>query len=112
MGTAAPVAHGEAVGESPALAFLRRLWKWLWPPNVELVPANEAETPVLTLIDRLRKFLWLSSGLFSAAAFAVPAIGVIAYGTFEGGETSFLAAVASAGLFCVTTLLNFGPDEA
>jgi len=79
---------------------------------MELVRANDAETPVLTLMDRLRKFLWLSSGLFSAAAFAVPAIGVIAYGTFEGGETSFLAAVASAGLFCVTTLLNFGPDEA
>ena len=112
MGTAAPVAHGEIVGESPALAFLRRLWKWLWPPNVGLVPANEAEAPVLTLMDRLRKFLWLSSGLFSAAAFAVPAFGVIAYGTFEGGGTSFLAAVASACLFGVTTLLNFGPDEA
>src|SRR5439155_791463 len=78
MGTAAPVAHAEAVGEGPAIALLRHLWKWLWPPDVELALANEAEAPVLTFMDRLRKFLWLSSGLFSAAAFAVPAIGVIA----------------------------------
>jgi hypothetical protein len=112
MGTAAPVAHAEAFGESPAIAFLHRLWKWLWPPIVELAPADETEIPVLTFMDRLRKFLWLSSGLFSAAAFAVPAIGVIAYGTFEGGGTSFMAAVVSACLFGVTTFLNFGPDEA
>src|SRR3989442_12340622 len=100
MGTAALVAHAEAVGESPALAFLRRLWKWLWPPNMELVRANDAETPVLTLMDRLRKFLWLSSGLFSAAAFAAPPIGVIAYGTFEGGGASFLVAAPARGLCC------------
>ncbi len=112
MGTATPVARAEAVGESPAVAFLGRLWRWLWPSDTELAPVNEAEVPVLTLMDRVRKFLWLSSGLFSAAAFAVPAIGVMVYGTFEGGGTSFLAAVVSACLFGVTTLLNFGPDEA
>lgn len=112
MGTATSVAHAGVVGESPALAFLRRVWNWLWPADAELVPANEVEAPVLTLMDRLRKFLWLSSGLFSAAAFAVPAIGAIAYGTFDGGGTSFLAAVISACLFGVTTFLNFGPDEA
>src|SRR2546422_11048268 len=95
MGTAAPVAHAEAVGEGPAIAFLRRLWKWLWPPDVELAVANEAEAPVLTFMDRLRKFLWLSSGLFSAAAFAGPAIGVIAYGTFGGGGPRLFAAVGS-----------------
>jgi len=112
MGTATPVARAEVVGESPAVAFLRRLWRWLWPPNAELASVNEAEGPVLTLMDRFRKFLWLSSGLFSAAAFAVPAVGVMVYGTFEGGGTSFLAAVISACLFGVTTFLNFGPDEA
>jgi len=112
MGTATPVARAEVVGESPAVAFLRGLWRWLWPPNAELALMNEAEVPVLTLMDRLRKFLWLSSGLFSAAAFAVPAVGVMVYGTFEGGGTSFLAAVISACLFGVTTFLNFGPDEA
>ncbi len=112
MGTATPVARAEVVGESPAVAFLRRLLKGLWPPDAELASVNEAEVPVLTLMDRIRKFLWLSSGLFSAAAFAVPAVGVMVYGTFEGGGTSFLAAVVSACLFGVTTLLKFGPDEA
>src|SRR2546422_9136479 len=109
MGTAAPVAHAEVLGESPAIAFLHRLWKWLWPANVELPPANEAEAPVLTFMDRLRKFLWLSSGLFSAAAVAVPAIGVIAYGTFEGAGTRFLAAGVCACSFRVTTRRNFWP---
>src|SRR6059036_3203021 len=112
MGTAAPVAHAEAVGESPAIAFLHRLWKWLWPPNVELAPANEAEIPVLTFMDRLRKFLWLSSGLFSSAAFAGAASGVSGDGTFEGGGTSFMAAVVSSCFFGVTTCLNFGPEDA
>ena len=112
MGTATPVARAELVGESPAIAFLRRLRKWLWPSNAELAPVNDVEIPVLTLTDRLRKFLWLSSGLFGAAAFAVPAVGVILYGTYDGGGTSFLAAVISACLFGVTTVLNFGPDEA
>jgi len=112
MGTSTQLAHAEAVGETPAPAFLRRTWRWIWPPTVELAPVAEAEAPVLTLTDRLRKFFWLSSGLFSAAAFAVPAIGALVYGTFEGGGTSFLAAVLSACLFGVTTLLHFGPDEA
>lgn len=112
MGTATPVARAEAFGESPAVAFLRRLWNWLWPPNAELVPVDEAEVPVLTLMDRLRRFLWLSSGLFSAAAFVLPAVGVMMYGTFDRGGTSFLAAVVSACVFGVTTFLNYGPDEA
>src|SRR3989441_10567744 len=112
MGTAAAVALAEALGEIPANAFPPRICTLLRPPTVELPPATAPDAQVLTFMDRLRKFLWLSSGLFSAAAFAVPAIGVIAYGTFEGGGTSFLAAVVSACLFGVTTLLNFGPDEA
>src|SRR5205809_797888 len=82
------------------------------PRTAALAPVAAAEAPVLTFTVRLRKFFWLSSGLFSAAAFAVPAIGALVYGTFEGGGTSFLAAVLSACLFGVTTLLHFGPDEA
>src|SRR3989475_10681008 len=111
MGTATPVARAEAVGESPAVVFLRRLWKWLWPPNAELASVDEAEVPVLTLMDRIRKFLWLSSGLFSAAAFAVPAIGVVVYRSLDGGGTSFLASVRAAALFGRPPLLHSGPAE-
>jgi len=96
---------------SAAVVFLRRAWKFLWPPAgslaVETVPDVE-----LTLVGRLRKFLWLSSGLFSAASFAIPAIGLFAYGTTEGMGTNFVAAVVSACLFGVTSLLHFGPNEA
>ncbi|TLZ69162.1 MAG: hypothetical protein E6K06_05395 [Methanobacteriota archaeon] len=95
---------------SAAVVFLRRAWKFLWPPAgslAETVPDVE-----LTLVGRIRKFLWLSSGLFSAASFAIPAIGLFAYGTTEGMGTNFVAAVVSACLFGVTSLLHFGPNEA
>ena len=95
---------------SAAVVFLRRAWKFLWPPAgslAETVPDVE-----LTLVGRIRKFLWLSSGLFSAASFAIPAIGLFAYGTAEGMGTNFVAAVVSACLFGVTSLLHFGPNEA
>ena len=95
---------------SADVVFLRRAWKFLWPPAgslAETVPDVE-----LTLVGRIRKFLWLSSGLFSAASFAIPAIGLFAYGTTEGMGTNFVAAVVSACLFGVTSLLHFGPNEA
>ncbi len=63
-------------------------------------------------LARLRKFLWLSSGLFSAAALAVPMIGVLAFGSMEGVGPSFLAALASACVFGLASILHFGPDSA
>ena len=96
---------------SAAVVFLRRAWKFLWPPDgsfaAETVPDVE-----LTLVGRIRKFVWLSSGLFSAASFAIPAIGLFVYGTTEGMGTNFLAAVVSASLFGVASSLHFGPNEA
>lgn len=70
------------------------------------------EAVPLTLIARFRKFLWLSSGLFSAASFAIPAIGYAAFGTFEGVSTNFLAAIVSGCLFGLASFLHFGPEEA
>ena len=63
-------------------------------------------------LARLRKFLWLSSGLFSAAALAVPMIGVLAFVSMEGVGPSFLAALASACVFGLASILHFGPDSA
>lgn len=81
-------------------------------PTVPAVPVDLAEPLELTFLGRICKFLWLSSGLFSAASFAIPAIGVLAFGTLEGLGTSFLAAVVSACLFGLASLLHFGPDTA
>jgi hypothetical protein len=64
------------------------------------------------LLVRLRKFLWLSSGLFSAASFAMAMVGVLAYGSTEGLGLSFLAGTASACLFGLASLLRFGPETA
>ncbi len=96
---------------SAAVVFLRRAWKFLWPPAGSLA-AETVPDVELTLVGRIRKFVWLSSGLFSAASFAIPAIGLFAYGTTEGMGTNFLAAVVSACLFGVASLLHFGPNEA
>lgn len=81
-------------------------------PALPAVPADFVEPLELTFLVRIRKFLWLSSGLFSAASFAIPAIGVLAFGTLDGLGTSFVAAVVSACLFGLGSLLHFGPDTA
>jgi hypothetical protein len=75
-------------------------------------PADLMEPLGFTFLARLRKFLWLSSGLFSAAALAVPMIGVLAFGSMEGVGPSFLAALASACVFGLASILHFGPDSA
>ncbi len=75
-------------------------------------PVEVVEEPYLTFPARVRKFLWLSSGLFSAASLMIPAIGYLAFGSVEGAPTNFLAAVVSACLFGLTSLLHFGPAEA
>lgn len=74
--------------------------------------AAYAEPVELSLLGRLRKFLWLSSGMFSAASFAMTAIGIVAFGHLDGLGTSFPAAVISAALFGVASLLRFGPETA
>jgi 4-hydroxybenzoate polyprenyltransferase len=61
---------------------------------------------------RIRKFLWIASGLLSAACFAVPVMGLIAFGTANDVAASFVTAVVSACLFGVTSLWHFGPESA
>jgi hypothetical protein len=39
-------------------------------------------------------------------------IGVLAFGSMEGVEPSFLAALASACLFGLASIFHFGPDSA
>ncbi len=75
-------------------------------------PVEQVEEPYLTFPARVRKFLWLSSGLFSAASLVIPAIGYLAFGSVEGNATNFLVAVVSACVFGVASLLHFGPDSA
>ncbi len=92
------------------LVRIRSLLGWLH--KFSSPPAHDVREPPLTFNARLRKFLWLSSGLFSAASFTIPAIGYLAFGTADGAAMNFLAAVVSACLFGVASLLHFGPDEA
>lgn len=89
----------------------RSLLAWLHKFFAAL-PAHDVAEPPLTLTARFRKFLWLSSGLFSAASFTIPAVGYFAFGTADGAAANFLAGVVSACLFGVASLLHFGPEEA
>jgi membrane associated rhomboid family serine protease len=74
--------------------------------------ADLAEPLELSFLGRIRKFLWLSSGIFSAVSFAIAAIGVVAFGHLDGLGTSFLAAIISASVFGATSLHRFGTETA
>lgn len=73
-------------------------------------PPEDADDP--TFLDRLRQFLWLWSGMFSVAALGLAFTGYFTLGAIESATSNFLAAVASAGLFGLATLLKFGPATA
>ena len=64
------------------------------------------------VLSRVRKFVWLSSGMFSLAALSLAFSGYFAFGGMESAGTNFLAAVVAAGLFGLTSLLRFGPYSA
>ncbi len=74
--------------------------------------AAHREEKAPTLGFRLREFLWLSSGMFSAAALALSAVGYLALGPAEQAARNFTAALAAALLFGLATLLKFGPQSA
>ncbi len=84
--------------------------------QVTLEPTETVEAPVQIteygLFGRLCKFLWLSSGMFSAASFAIPFIGYMTLGSTQVASTNFLAAIVSACLFGLASLLHFGPETA
>jgi 4-hydroxybenzoate polyprenyltransferase len=61
---------------------------------------------------RIRRFVWIAFGLLSAACFAVPVMGLIAFGTANDVRASFVIAVVSACLFGVASLWHFGPESA
>jgi hypothetical protein len=67
----------------------------------------EAELPL-----RMRRFVWLSTGMFSAASLAMAFVGMFFAGSFEVAGSHFLASVVSGGLFGIASVLKFGMDEA
>ena len=81
----------------------------LEPGETVVVPIEVTE---YSFFGRLRKFLWLSSGMFIAASFAIPFIGFMTYGSTQVASTNFLAAIVSAFLFGLASLLHFGPETA
>lgn len=65
----------------------------------------------LPLAARVREFLWLSSGMFSAAALALSFLGFFTLGAQEDAARNFFAAVVSSILFGICTVLKLGPDS-
>jgi len=61
---------------------------------------------------RLKRFLWLSSGMFSAAALAVAFLGYYYVGSFQEASSNFIASIASGGIFWASDSLKFGPSSA
>jgi hypothetical protein len=63
-------------------------------------------------IDRVPRFLWLASGMFSASALFLAFIGYFALSGADDAGRNFTAAVVSGALFATATILRFGPDSA
>ena len=61
---------------------------------------------------RIRHFVWLSTGMFSAAALAVAFVGYVWSGGFEAASSNFFASILSGALFGLANVLKFGPGEA
>src|SRR5439155_19503206 len=74
--------------------------------------ARLLESIWLAALPRIRKFLWLSAGMFSAATFAMAMVGVVLYGRMDAVATSFLAWTVSAALFGLASIFRFVPDAA
>ncbi len=64
-----------------------------------------------TFAVQIREFLWLASGMFSAAALFLSFVGYFSFGAAEDAARNFLAAVVSSVLFGACTLLRLGPDS-
>lgn len=73
--------------------------------------ADAVLSPV-SLISQVRFFLWLASGMFSTSALALAFIDYFVAASAEQAGTHFLAAIVSAALFGVATVLKLGPSEA
>ena len=68
--------------------------------------AYPAELPV-----RARHFIWLATGMFSAAALAIAFVGYTWTGALEAASSNFYASIASGALFGLAHVLRFGPSE-
>lgn len=70
-----------------------------------------SEAPV-SFISQIRTFLWLSSGMFSMSALALAFLDYWMVASSSQAELHVFAAIASALLFGLATILKLGPSEA
>ncbi len=77
----------------------------------ESLPAEAALAP-RTVVEQVRFFLWLASGMFSTSALALAFLDYMVVAAPIQAATHFLAAVVAAALFGLATLLKLGPAEA
>src|SRR5438552_18770853 len=79
------------------MATLTRLWN-RWQDN-----GYDAELPL-----RIRHFVWLSTGMYSAAALALAFLGYLWTETFANAASNFLASIVSGAMFGLSSFLKFG----
>jgi hypothetical protein len=74
--------------------------------------AADAVLVPVSLVSQIRLFLWLASGMFSTSALALAFIDYWVVASGEQAAMHFLAAIVTAALFGVATLLKLGPTDA
>ncbi|HEY7587328.1 MAG TPA: hypothetical protein VIB49_01090 [Thermoplasmata archaeon] len=77
-----------------------------------IAESGHSEDVQLALVTRFREFLWLASGMFSAASLFLSFMGYFTLGASEDAARNFTAAVVSSVLFGACTLLRLGPESA
>src|SRR5207253_10088610 len=82
------------------MATVTRLWN-RWQDT-----GYDAELPL-----RIRHFVWLSTGMFSAAALTLAFLGYLWTETFANAASNFLASIVSGALFGPCSFLQFGPTH-
>ena len=75
-----------------------------------IAESGRAETVPFNLRGRIQEFLWLASGMFSAASLSLSFLGYFTMGAAEEAARNFTAAVVAAVLFGACTILKLGPD--
>src|SRR5438093_10024848 len=83
------------------MATVTRLWN-RWQDT-----GYDAELPL-----RIRHFVWLSTGMFSAAALALAFLGYLWTETFANAASNFLASIVSGRFSGFPSFLSFGPTPA
>ena len=80
--------------------------------NATHTTSAAATVTLAPIANRLRFFVWLSSGMFSMSALALAFVDYWTLGSASQAASHFVAALVSAGMFGLASVFKLGPVQA